>query len=74
MTTATQINLDSIRETLAIRRSALADLSAMPAFEADSEWRRARVADVEFCNRTIARTAGRHGIEPAELIALAEMD
>jgi hypothetical protein len=73
MTTATisTTALDTIRTLLAGRASALADLAPASAAGMDRDWTLDRIADIEHANQTIERMAGRFGIDPADLIALA---
>jgi hypothetical protein len=58
MPTATRpvtLRSQAIAELLAIRDSAAMDLAVMPTAKENSEWARDRYADVDWCNRALAR-------------------
>jgi hypothetical protein len=62
---------ESIRAIEGMRRSALADLAAMPARKVGTEWQRDRLSDVEYAGRWLGHQADRLGISESELLALA---
>jgi hypothetical protein len=72
---ATLINPRQLRTVyglLQIRKSALADLAAMPDHKIGTDWHQDRVRDVTSVNISIERFATLNNVDPSELIERSE--